>query len=971
MLLGLSLFAGLASQANAQANQPPVANAGPSRTVVVDTLISLNGSASSDPDGTIVAYRWSAAAESGVIFIGGTTSVTTTTFVGTAGTHRVTLRVTDNDGATNETTLVLTVIDALALPTPDNQHYTRNQPIDVTLPAATGGNSPYTYTLTGAVLTTFGLSFNATTRAITGSGNFGTPYTTGQLTYTATDSDTNTASVSFDVTSYDRPLFPAVENVTYTGGEAISLTLPEPTAGRFGAPPPMYTLTAMGGGALPAGLTFNATTRTLSGMLTTPGTFALTYRIDDLNGADSESTFNIIINAAPPPESSDATLSGLVLSDITLTFNNTTTDYTATAVNTIESTTVTATTTNTAATITVNSTPVTSGVASGDINLAVGSNTITILVTAEDTSTQSYTITVTREGSSDTSLSGLSLSVGILSPVFAGNISAYTATVENVTATITVTPTSGNDMATITVGGTSVTSGVASGDIALGVGDTTITIIVTPENNSTPQTYTVTVTRATATVAEPTPEPTPVPPPPTADAKQIAAQIVVNEAVLPETTTAIVNNLVVAITDRVANATSASARTGNFQFGGGNSLHGILVNSGNDVQNDSFDWKKMMGNSSFTMPLNAVDGGGVIGNTTIWGGGNYTNLSGSGSGDLKWDGDLGGITLGIDSKVSPNLLLGLSISQTVGSFDYTDEDGDEGTHESDLTSIHPYVNWQSGNFDVWATVGYGTGEVEIEPDEGESVTEDTDLTAFAIGINNTVTPAEDDTTIRFKGEASLGEYGVEGATGTDGNVARVRVAVEGSNDHQNEIGNTLTSSVELGVRYDGGDSINTGFGIELGGGLKYISHNGLRLEGRAHWLAAHSEEIDEWGVSGLVGYGKGIASKSGGLSFSLSTGWGAETGTDIWNQNISALSESESTTHIQTEMSYGMPTSSGNGMITPYIRLRTTTNGTQHHHLGARWSPGTTASLNLEAGQEITSDGETDNSIRITGELAL
>jgi hypothetical protein len=95
----------------------------------------------------------------------------------------------------------------------------------------------------------------------------------------------------------------------------------------------------------------------------------------------------------------------------------------------------------------------------------------------------------------DVSLSGLGISRGTLSPVFAGGTYAYTASVENSVSSLTVTPAANDANATITVNGTAVASGGASPDIALSVGDNIVTIIVRAQNGDT-QTYTVTVTRA-------------------------------------------------------------------------------------------------------------------------------------------------------------------------------------------------------------------------------------------------------------------------------------------------------------------------------------------------------------------------------------------------------------------------------------------------------------------------------------------
>jgi len=97
--------------------------------------------------------------------------------------------------------------------------------------------------------------------------------------------------------------------------------------------------------------------------------------------------------------SSNADLSGLIISAGLLdqAFGVNTTGYTVTVANAIASTTVTPVTADANATVTVNGVAVTSGSPSNSIALAVGNAVITIVVTAEDsTTTRSYAITVTR-----------------------------------------------------------------------------------------------------------------------------------------------------------------------------------------------------------------------------------------------------------------------------------------------------------------------------------------------------------------------------------------------------------------------------------------------------------------------------------------------------------------------------------------------------------------------------------------------
>lgn len=99
---------------------------------------------------------------------------------------------------------------------------------------------------------------------------------------------------------------------------------------------------------------------------------------------------------------------------------------------------------------------------------------------------------------SSTTLSNLVLSASALTPVFASATLAYTATVPFATTSTTVTPTVFDPNSTVTVNGTAVVSGQASGAINLNVGANTIKVVVS-QNGVTSTTYTITVTRQDST----------------------------------------------------------------------------------------------------------------------------------------------------------------------------------------------------------------------------------------------------------------------------------------------------------------------------------------------------------------------------------------------------------------------------------------------------------------------------------------
>ena len=71
----------------------------------------MTASASTDSDGTIVSYAWDTDNDGA---FDDATGVQPFVWFPTAGTQRVGLRVTDNDGATAETTPTVTVVPTVA-----------------------------------------------------------------------------------------------------------------------------------------------------------------------------------------------------------------------------------------------------------------------------------------------------------------------------------------------------------------------------------------------------------------------------------------------------------------------------------------------------------------------------------------------------------------------------------------------------------------------------------------------------------------------------------------------------------------------------------------------------------------------------------------------------------------------------------------------------------------------------------------
>ena len=163
--------------------------------------------------------------------------------------------------------------------------------------------------------------------------------------------------------------------------------------------------------------------------------------------------------------SHDATLSALSLSGIDIgTFSSATTAYQATVAHSVTTTTVTAVTTHAGAT------PVISP--ANPVTLAEGPNPIAVTVTAEDgTTTQTYTVTVTREGPPEVSIAALP------SPVTEGAPAEFQVTLDKAAAaTLTVA-------LSVTESG-SMLSATAPASLTFSAGDTSLPLSVSTVGDS-------------------------------------------------------------------------------------------------------------------------------------------------------------------------------------------------------------------------------------------------------------------------------------------------------------------------------------------------------------------------------------------------------------------------------------------------------------------------------------------------------
>ena len=339
--------------------------------------------------------------------------------------------------------------------------------------------------------------------------------------------------------------------------------------------------------------------------------------------------------------------------------------------------------------------------------------------------------------------------------------------------------------------------------------------------------------------------------------------------------------------------------------------------------------RELLLGSSFHLAAGGEDGAAAV---AAWGrvatGGFDADVD-----DVRLDGAVTTAMLGAD-VASGRWLAGaaVALSEGTGGYALTSEAEsafDTGDVESRLTSVFPYARLAlNERVSAWGLVGYGTGTLTLTEENGDTAkryTTDIGLRMGAVGARGTlVAPAEaggfelalrtDAMLLRTTSDAT------DGMAASASDASRLRLILDGSRSFEAG-GGTLTPSLELGLRHDGGDA-ETGTGIEVGGGIRYEGA-GVAVEASVRGLVAHEEAgYEEWGASGSVRIDPGASGR--GLSLTLRPTWGAaSSGTErLWGlRDASGLGASEAfepERRLDAELGYGLSVLGGRGVATPY-----------------------------------------------------
>ena len=303
---------------NPAANQAPVANAGSDISITLPiNNTTLNGTGSSDADGTIASYAWSKTSGPSSYTIANASAASTALSNLVQGVYVFTLQVTDNAGAISSAAVTVTVNAAAPPPPPVNQPPVADagSNISITLPInnttlngtgssdADGTIASYAWSKTSGPLSYTIANASAASTALSN-------LVQGVYVFTLQVTDNagaiSSAAVTVTVNAAAPPPPPVNQPPVANAGSNMSITLPANSAilNGGGSSDPDGTITAYAwskasGPATYSLATASAASTTVSNLA--EGIYVFTLQVTDNAGATASSTVTVTVNAAAPP----------------------------------------------------------------------------------------------------------------------------------------------------------------------------------------------------------------------------------------------------------------------------------------------------------------------------------------------------------------------------------------------------------------------------------------------------------------------------------------------------------------------------------------------------------------------------------------------------------------------------------------------------------------------------------------------
>ncbi len=344
---------------------------------------------------------------------------------------------------------------------------------------------------------------------------------------------------------------------------------------------------------------------------------------------------------------------------------------------------------------------------------------------------------------------------------------------------------------------------------------------------------------------------------------------------------------------------------------------GVLGTHGRDPDNrgQGFDDQGLDPLATAAFQMNrAMEHGGTL---SLWSRSTQSSFAGR-DGALALNGQVQTRLFGAD-YAKGRMVMGLAVADTQGLGSYSRTAG--GDIASGVTGLYPWLGYPATErVSFWTTGGYGAGSLRLTPAGGVPLEAGLSMGMAAAGARGElIGSGGEGFGLAIKSDVlwvTTSTEGVEQAGGrmaaTEASVSRMRAGLESSRDTV-LAGTVLTPSVEIALRHDGGDA-ETGFGIDLGGGLRFTDpRSGLAVDLRMRQVVIHeAAQFQERSLSLALSYDPTPSAL--GLNVRVTPTWGRDSGGNaLWNaQPLGGMGGNPESGQgqLDTDAGYGLPVGS-------------------------------------------------------------
>ena len=340
--------------------------------------------------------------------------------------------------------------------------------------------------------------------------------------------------------------------------------------------------------------------------------------------------------------------------------------------------------------------------------------------------------------------------------------------------------------------------------------------------------------------------------------------------------------------------------------------------------------------------------------------------------------------LGIDAKVSDNILVGVGYSHTEADIDFNLKQQEKLDVFSQSSIVYPYLGLKVDEWDAQfrATTGYGQMSLRVE--NSENITDErivnlilTDFSTRKQLYSDTEIGENSSKSLTITGDTSIvraiDEEGQELGYNTQIGLMAAKLAAEGSYKIEFLSGSIWHQLFSIGA-YNQSKNAEQVIGLELKSESEIKFPHGVKLKNHGLLEFLNSESTADWYLGGSLDINENSDGTGINIGFSALLDKNQKYGFSSNWQNGSIFNLSDQNTdeidfNVNSTIGYGIKVFDEAAMITPFTDFSITNDYSNKFSVGTQFKIGSDLDLEFAVNQNLDSQNNLDHDYQVKGSV--